>query len=71
MRKPGGLQSGRQRTRHLHRHDPGVVLLGGHVAQGHGRRLEIYNLYHLLNHANLFGGGYWRQAQASIDALMG
>ena len=38
---------------------------------GHGRRLEIYNLYHLLNHANLFGGGYWRQAQARIDALMG
>jgi fructosamine-3-kinase len=38
---------------------------------GHGRRREIYNLYHLLNHANLFGGGYWRQAQASIDALVG
>ncbi|PHX87327.1 MAG: fructosamine kinase, partial [Synechococcus sp. Baikal-G1] len=38
---------------------------------GHGRRLEIYNLYHLLNHANLFGGGFWRQAQARIDALMG
>ncbi len=37
---------------------------------GHGRRLEIYNLYHLLNHANLFGGAYGRQAQASIDALM-
>ena len=37
---------------------------------GHGQRREIYNLYHLLNHANLFGGGYWRQAQASIDALL-
>lgn len=38
---------------------------------GHDQRLEIYNLYHLLNHANLFGGGYWRQAQARIDTLMG
>jgi len=38
---------------------------------GYRQRREIYNLYHLLNHANLFGGGYWRQAQASIDALMG
>jgi fructosamine-3-kinase len=37
---------------------------------GHQHRREIYNLYHLLNHANLFGGGYWRQAQASIDALL-
>ena len=37
---------------------------------GHRQRREIYNLYHLLNHANLFGGGYWRQAQASIDALL-
>ena len=37
---------------------------------GHHHRREIYNLYHLLNHANLFGGGYWRQAQASIDALL-
>jgi fructosamine-3-kinase len=38
---------------------------------GHDQRLEIYNLYHLLNHANLFGVGYWRQAQARIDTLMG
>ena len=37
---------------------------------GHQERREIYNLYHLLNHANLFGGGYWRQAQACIDALL-
>jgi fructosamine-3-kinase len=37
---------------------------------GHADRVEIYNLYHLLNHANLFGGGYLRQAQASIDRLL-
>ena len=33
-------------------------------------RLELYNLYHLLNHANLFGGGYWQQAQSSIDRVL-
>ena len=33
-------------------------------------RVELYNLYHLLNHANLFGGGYVHQAQQVIDALV-
>ena len=37
---------------------------------GHGVRAELYNLYHVLNHANLFGGGYARQARASIDRLL-
>jgi fructosamine-3-kinase len=32
--------------------------------------VDLYNLYHLLNHANLFGGGYVRQAQQVIDALI-
>jgi fructosamine-3-kinase len=32
--------------------------------------VELYNLYHLLNHANLFGGGYWQQSAASIEALL-
>ncbi len=36
---------------------------------GRGERLKLYQLYHLLNHANLFGGGYVAQAQALIDAL--
>jgi len=40
-------------------------------AEGHRQRRELYNLYHLLNHANLFGGGYWRQAQQSLTALLG
>ncbi|MCI0519561.1 MAG: fructosamine kinase family protein [Chloroflexi bacterium] len=26
---------------------------------GFRQRVPIYNLYHLLNHLNLFGGGYW------------
>lgn len=34
-------------------------------------RVPLYNLYHLLNHANLFGGGYGQRAQACIDALLG
>jgi fructosamine-3-kinase len=29
------------------------------LAQGWRERLEIYNLYHLLNHLNLFGSGYY------------
>lgn len=33
-------------------------------------REELYNLYHLLNHANLFGGGYVRQTQQVIDGLL-
>lgn len=40
------------------------------LPQGHRARLPLYNLYHLLNHANLFGGGYRAQAQASIDQLL-
>ena len=37
---------------------------------GHRQRRDLYNLYHLLNHANLFGGGYWQQAQNSIRTLL-
>ena len=34
-------------------------------------RIEVYNLYHVLNHLNLFGTGYLSQAQAIIDKLLG
>jgi len=37
---------------------------------GHAVRAELYNLYHVLNHANLFGGGYARQARSIIDRLL-
>ena len=37
---------------------------------GHRQRRQLYNLYHLLNHANLFGGGYWQQSAASIRTLL-
>ena len=34
------------------------------------RRRPLYNLYHVLNHANLFGGGYFAQAGRMVDALL-
>jgi protein-ribulosamine 3-kinase len=37
---------------------------------GHEIRCELYNVYHVLNHANLFGGGYARQARGMIDRLL-
>ncbi len=37
---------------------------------GHQQRRPLYNLYHLLNHANLFGAGYRHQAQHQIDGLL-
>ncbi|MFZ9215927.1 MAG: fructosamine kinase family protein [Vulcanococcus sp.] len=37
---------------------------------GHQQRVELYNLYHLLNHANLFGGSYWQQSAACIQSLL-
>ena len=33
-------------------------------------RVDVYNLYHLLNHLNLFGASYLGQAQAIIDGLL-
>jgi len=37
---------------------------------GYKQRKELYNLYHILNHFNLFGGGYGSQASRIIDRLM-
>lgn len=36
---------------------------------GYARRRDLYNLYHVLNHANIFGGGYLGQARRLIDSL--
>lgn len=36
---------------------------------GADERVDLYNLYHLLNHANLFGGGYVRQCEVSLKRL--
>lgn len=37
---------------------------------GYEVRKQLYNLYHVLNHFNLFGGGYARQAETLIDRLL-
>jgi len=36
---------------------------------GYSHRRDLYNLYHILNHYNLFGGSYEAQANRTIDAL--
>jgi fructosamine-3-kinase len=33
------------------------------------RRIAVYQLYHVLNHVNLFGRGYARQARSLLDRL--
>jgi fructosamine-3-kinase len=37
---------------------------------GAALRRDLYNLYHVLNHANLFGGGYAAQARTMIERLL-
>lgn len=37
---------------------------------GYSIRKTLYNLYHILNHANLFGGGYANQAESMIRHLL-
>lgn len=39
-------------------------------AAGADAREDLYTLYHILNHANLFGGGYRSQAAALIRSLL-
>jgi protein-ribulosamine 3-kinase len=38
--------------------------------EGYAVRKTLYNLYHVLNHLNLFGGGYHSQAQGMVDRLL-
>jgi len=40
------------------------------VEAGYTVRRDLYNLYHVLNHANLFAGGYVHQAAESIRKLL-
>ena len=40
------------------------------VDAGYPVRKILYNLYHILNHFNLFGGGYATQAESMIDQLL-
>jgi fructosamine-3-kinase len=40
------------------------------VEAGYTVRRDLYNLYHVLNHANLFAGDYVRQAAEEIEKLL-
>jgi len=37
---------------------------------GYYMRKNLYNLYHILNHLNLFGSGYLKQAEEMISVLL-
>ncbi len=38
--------------------------------EGYQQRKSLYNLYHILNHFNLFGGGYGSQANYIIQQIL-
>ena len=40
------------------------------MASGHEARLKLYQLYHVLNHLNLFGTGYLSRAVSLMRALL-
>ena len=40
------------------------------LPDGYTLRRELYNLYHMLNHLNLFGGGYLSRCESIIDGLL-
>jgi fructosamine-3-kinase len=39
--------------------------------EGYAQRKHLYNLYHLLNHLNLFGSGYRGQVETALHRLRG
>jgi protein-ribulosamine 3-kinase len=41
----------------------------GPMPEGYETRKHLYNLYHLLNHLNLFGGGYLGQVKSTLGLL--
>ncbi len=40
------------------------------IKKGFEKRIIIYNFYHILNHANMFGGGYLKQVKNYIKAIL-
>jgi fructosamine-3-kinase len=40
------------------------------LARGYPLRRDLYNVYHLLSHANLFGGAYVARTQRAIAAVL-
>jgi len=40
------------------------------IKEGFEKRIIIYNFYHILNHANMFGGGYLKQVKDYVKAIL-
>ncbi|MBO6990547.1 MAG: fructosamine kinase family protein [Prochlorococcus marinus XMU1422] len=40
------------------------------LKNGFEKRIIIYNFYHVLNHANMFGGGYLNQVEDYVKAIL-
>ena len=40
------------------------------LQKGNEKRIIIYNFYHILNHANMFGGGYLKQVKDYIKEIL-
>ena len=40
------------------------------LKNGFEKRTIIYNFYHILNHANMFGGGYLNQVKDYVKAII-
>ena len=40
------------------------------LKEGFEKRIIIYNFYHVLNHANMFGGGYLNQVKDYVKAII-
>jgi len=40
------------------------------IKEGFEKRVIIYNFYHILNHANMFGGGYLKQVKDYVKAIL-
>ena len=40
------------------------------IKNGFEKRIIIYNFYHILNHANMFGGGYLKQVKDYVKAIL-
>ena len=40
------------------------------LKQGFENRIVIYNFYHILNHANMFGGTYLNQVRDYAKAIL-
>ena len=40
------------------------------IKKGFEKRITIYNFYHILNHANMFGGAYFNQVTDYVKAIL-